>query len=178
MLVLQRVPTYLVKDQSMTMIRLRNGAKLQPLTASQKTVRGPHPPFLLLDEIDEMDPEILESAKGQPMPQKNYLGEVVPAQTVMASTLQYADKAMMQERKRFEEEGLLDEDGELDDFEDDLADEFDDEKLEDLAESEDDDEDDDEDEEGLDINKETEDWSESLDDMESDYWEDYTRGPR
>ena len=102
----RHAPTYLVKDQSQTMIRLHNGAKLQPLTASQKTVRGPHPPFLLLDEIDEMDPEILESAKGQPMPQKNYMGEVVPAQTVMASTLQYADKAMMQEMKRFEEEGL------------------------------------------------------------------------
>ena len=74
----------------------------------------------------------------------------------------------------FEEEGLLDEDGELDDFEDDL----DDEKLEELAETDEDDDEDDEDEEGLDINKETEDWSESLDDMESDYWEDYTRGPR
>lgn len=102
----KNAPTYLIKDQSQSMIRLHNGARLQPLTASQKTVRGPHPPFLLLDEIDEMDPEILESAKGQPMPQKNYLGEMVPAQTVMASTLQYADKAMMQEMKRFEEEGL------------------------------------------------------------------------
>ena len=77
----------------------------------------------------------------------------------------------------FEEEGLLDEDGELDDFEDDLGDELDDEKLEELAETDEDDDEDDEDEEGLDINKETEDWSESLDDMESDYWEDYTRGP-
>ena len=102
----KNAPTYLIKDQSQTMIRLYNGAKIQPLTASQKTVRGPHPPFLLLDEIDEMDPEILESAKGQPMPQSNYLGEIVPAQTVMASTLQYADKAMAQEMKRFEEENL------------------------------------------------------------------------
>lgn len=39
-----------------------------------------------------------------------------------------------------------------------------------------DDEEDDEDEEELGINRETEDWSESIDDMESDYWEDYTRG--
>lgn len=93
-------------------------------------------------------------------------------------------------RSRFEEddeledigsfdEELADEDGELDDFDDDeLTDELDDEKLEDLAEKDDEEDDDDEDEEGLDVNKETEDWSESIDDMESDYWEDYTRGPR
>lgn len=102
----KNAPRYLIRDESQTMIRLKNGSKIMPLTASQKTVRGPHPPTLLLDEIDEMDPEILESAKGQPMPQRNYLGEVVPAQTVMSSTLQYSDKAMMQEMKRFEEEGL------------------------------------------------------------------------
>lgn len=99
-------PRYLVKAQSNTLIHLHNNAKLRPLTASQKTVRGPHPPVLILDEIDEMDPEIMESAKGQPMPQKNYLGEVVKAQTIMGSTLQYPDKAMAQEMERFEKEGL------------------------------------------------------------------------
>ena len=39
-------PKYLVKDESMTLIRLHNNAKIRPLTASQKTVRGPHPPSL------------------------------------------------------------------------------------------------------------------------------------
>lgn len=102
----KNAPRYLVQDESMTLIRLRNGARIRPLTASQKTVRGPHPPTLLLDEIDEMDPEILESAKGQPMPQRNREGGLIPAQTVMSSTLQYADGTMMKEMKRFEEENL------------------------------------------------------------------------
>lgn len=96
-----------------------------------------------------------------------------------------------EDEEEFDEAGLggdlLDEDGELDDFDDeDLADDLDDEKLEDLVkrvkdvddEDEEDDEDDEDDEDGLEVNKETEDWSESLDDMESDYWEDYTRGPQ
>ena len=48
-----------------------------PLTASQKTVRGPHPPTLLLDEIDEMDQAIFDAAKGQPMPQKNWQGDII-----------------------------------------------------------------------------------------------------
>ena len=70
----ENAPRYMIRDESQTAVRLKNGAVIRPLTASQKTVRGPHPPMLLLDEIDEMDPEILESAKGQPMPQKNWHG--------------------------------------------------------------------------------------------------------
>src|SRR6478609_9146345 len=58
----KNAPKYLVADDSMTLIKLKNGAKIRPLTASQKTVRGPHPPFLLLDEIDEMDQDILDAA--------------------------------------------------------------------------------------------------------------------
>jgi len=102
----ENAPRYMIRDESQTAVRLKNGAVIRPLTASQKTVRGPHPPMLLLDEIDEMDPEILESAKGQPMPQKNYLGVTVPAQTIMSSTLQYSDKAMAQELTRFKDEEL------------------------------------------------------------------------
>lgn len=60
----------------------------------------------------------------------------------------------------------------LNDPDDELTVEFGD----DLDDSLDDDDDEDDDEEELGINRETEDWSESLDDMESDYWEDYTRG--
>lgn len=59
-----------------------------------------------LDEIDEMDHNILESAKGQPMPQPNWMGVTIPAQTVMASTLQHSDGTMRKEMNRFEEEGL------------------------------------------------------------------------
>lgn len=95
----------ILKDQT-EMMTLTNNAIIRPLTASQKSVRGPHPPRLLLDEIDEMDASILESAKGQPMPQKNWLGVLIPQQTIMVSTLQYADGTMMQEMNRFKEEGL------------------------------------------------------------------------
>ena len=92
-------------DQTQKMV-LTNNAIIRPLTASQKSVRGPHPARLLLDEIDEMDPEILESAKGQPMPQDNWMGVRIPQQTIMVSTLQYADGTMMKEMSRFKEEGL------------------------------------------------------------------------
>ena len=99
-------PRYLVQDESMTLIKLKNKAKIRPLTASQKTVRGPHPATLLLDEIDEMDQAIFDAAKGQPMPQKNYLGKEIPAHTAMASTWQYPDKTFSTEHARFQQEGL------------------------------------------------------------------------
>lgn len=62
---------------------LANGGHLRTLTASQTSVRGPHPPRLRMDEIDEMDQAILDAALGQPMEQENYLGMKVPTQTVM-----------------------------------------------------------------------------------------------
>lgn len=102
----RNAPRYMVRSDNTQLIKLHNGAAIRPLTASEKTVRGPHPARLLLDEIDEMDANILESAKGQPMPQKNWLEVTIPQQTTMVSTLQYADGTMMKEMARFEEEGL------------------------------------------------------------------------
>lgn len=102
----KHAPKYMVQDDSMTLIKLRNGAKIRPLTASQKTVRGPHPPFLLLDEIDEMDQAILDAALGQPMPQKNWRGEVIPAQTTMSSTWQYPSGTFTTMINRFRDENL------------------------------------------------------------------------
>lgn len=102
----KNAPRYMLRDSSQTVVRLTNQAKIRPLTASQKTVRGPHPPFLLLDEIDEMDQAILDAAKGQPMPQKNWTGEILDAVTAMSSTWQYADKTFASEYRRFQEEGL------------------------------------------------------------------------
>jgi hypothetical protein len=99
-------PKRMVQDESSTVIRLTNGAKIRPLTASQKTVRGPHPPDLLLDEIDEMDEDILNAALGQPMPQKNYAGEIIPAHTAMSSTWQYPDKTFAHVYQRFQENDL------------------------------------------------------------------------
>lgn len=79
----QNAPKYMIETEANTQIKLNNNARIRPLTASQKTVRGPHPPFLILDEIDEMDLDILDAALGQPMPQKNYLGEILNPYTVM-----------------------------------------------------------------------------------------------
>lgn len=102
----KNAPSYLIKDAGVTIIRLHNGAKIRPLTASQKTVRGPHPPFLLLDEIDEMDQDILDAALGQPMPQKNYAGKIIQPQTTMSSTWQYPDKTFAEMYRRFQENDL------------------------------------------------------------------------
>lgn len=99
-------PKYMIQDDSMTLLKLKNGAKIRPLTASQKTVRGPHPPFLLLDEIDEMDQLILDAALGQPMPQNNWMGHPIKPQTTMSSTWQYPDKTFAEVYRRHKEENL------------------------------------------------------------------------
>jgi hypothetical protein len=99
-------PRYMVETEANTLIKLSNGARIRPLTASQRTVRGPHPPFLILDEIDEMDIDILNAALGQPMPQINYLGERIDPYTVMCSTWQYPDGTFTEVRRRFEERDL------------------------------------------------------------------------
>lgn len=98
-------PRFMIETESASLIKLNNRARIRPLTASQKTVRGPHPPFLILDEIDEMDIDILDAALGQPMPQKNYLGQIIEPFTVMCSTWQNAEGTFSAIRKRFEERG-------------------------------------------------------------------------
>jgi hypothetical protein len=99
-------PRYMIETESQTLIKLSNKARIRPLTASQKTVRGPHPPFLILDEIDEMDIDILDAALGQPMPQKNYMGEILKPYTVMCSTWQNPEGTFTEVRRRFEDRGL------------------------------------------------------------------------
>src|SRR3954471_2111095 len=102
----KNAPSYLIKDEGATRVTLKNGAMIRPLTASQKTVRGPHPPFLLLDEIDEMDQAILDAALGQPMPQTNWRGELIKPQTTMSSTWQYPDKTFAEVYRRHQTENL------------------------------------------------------------------------
>lgn len=72
-----------------------NGGWMKALTASQTSVRGPHPERLRLDEIDEMDLAILQAAQGQPMRKRGQNGEtLIETNTVMSSTHQYPDKTM------------------------------------------------------------------------------------
>lgn len=101
----KNAPEYMVVSNTSTLIEFTNKAKIHPLTASQKTVRGPHPPFLLLDEIDEMALDIFDAALGQPMPQKNYLGEIQQPYTVACSTWQNPEGTFTEVRRRFEENG-------------------------------------------------------------------------
>jgi hypothetical protein len=102
----KNAPRYMIETESQTLIQLTNKAKIRPLTASQKTVRGPHPPFLILDEIDEMDLDILDAALGQPMPQKNYLGQIVKPYSALCSTWQNPEGTFTEIRKRYEEREL------------------------------------------------------------------------
>jgi hypothetical protein len=82
-------PSQMLINESMYETRLTNNAKVRALLASQRSVRGPHPQRLRLDEIDEMDVSILDSAMGQPMSKDG-----VDSQVVMSSTHQYPDKTM------------------------------------------------------------------------------------
>jgi len=47
-------------------LKLTNGSWIQALAASPKSVRGPHPQKLRLDEVDEMEKKIYEASLGQP----------------------------------------------------------------------------------------------------------------
>ncbi len=85
----------LATDPSKRETRLTNGARIQALMASQRSVRGGHPVALLLDEIDEMALDILDAAMGQPMSANG-----VPMRIVFSSTKQYYDGTMTEIEKR------------------------------------------------------------------------------
>lgn len=54
--------------------RYKNGSHVKILAASQKQVHGPHIPYLILDELDEQDEEIVEAAVGmvQEYPERGF----------------------------------------------------------------------------------------------------------
>lgn len=79
---------------------LNNGGHLRTLTASQTSVRGPHPPRLRIDEVDEVPIPIIDAALGQPMEQIGAGGFVIPTSTVLSSTHQYPDAGMTEMLKR------------------------------------------------------------------------------
>ncbi len=54
------------KEPTIGKTEWKNGSVVSILTASQKSVRGPHPQFLVLDEVDEMDVNLFETALSQP----------------------------------------------------------------------------------------------------------------
>jgi len=95
----------LTKDPTKFDTSLVNGGKARTLMASTKSVRGPHPQRMRLDEIDEMEMNVLTSAQGQPMMKKNKNGEMLDTNTVMSSTHQYPDGTMTEILKRAKESG-------------------------------------------------------------------------
>ena len=90
----------LLTDPGTSKIKLNNGSEAVALTASSRSVRGPHPQRMRCDEIDEMELTILEAAQGQPMSSHG-----VVAQTVMSSTHQYPDKTMTEMLRRARDKG-------------------------------------------------------------------------
>lgn len=99
-------PSYLLlKDPTKFDTFLTNGGKARTLMASTKSVRGPHPQRMRLDEIDEMELNVLQSAQGQPMRKRNYLGDLLNTNTVMSSTHQYPDGTMTTMLREAKERG-------------------------------------------------------------------------
>jgi hypothetical protein len=76
------------------------GNEVTALMASQKSVRGPHPQRLRLDEIDEMNLAILQASQGQTMSRNGVL-----SQTVMSSTHQYPNGTFTAQLQEAAEKG-------------------------------------------------------------------------
>lgn len=84
----KNAPTYAVRRDITTMIETTTRKQIKPLPASQTSVRGPHPPLQLLDEIDEMEYKLYQAALGQAMEQLNTRGELIGEYIVASSTWQ------------------------------------------------------------------------------------------
>lgn len=93
-------PDQMIERESVYETKLTNDAQIKALLASQRSVRGPHPQRLRMDECDEMDISILDSALGQPMSKDS-----IDTQVVLSSTHQYADGTMSEMLKRAGENG-------------------------------------------------------------------------
>ena len=86
-----------------------NGSKVEILSASRTSVRGPHIPSLKLDEVDEMDTDIRESAMGMCMGRlkgrkgkgkSETVRDSMTASVIMTSTCHRVDGPMAQLVKR------------------------------------------------------------------------------
>jgi len=81
-------PVYAMEKRTATELRLHTQRSIRPLPASQTTVRGPHPPLQLLDEVDEMEMAIYDASMGQAMEQDNHWRLTVSEYIVASSTWQ------------------------------------------------------------------------------------------
>lgn len=90
----------LASDPSRRETRLAWGNSVKAQLASARSVRGSHFPRLRVDEADEVEWGILESARGQPM-DKDGVGSHI----VFSSTHQYADGTMTRLLREAAEQG-------------------------------------------------------------------------
>ena len=81
-------PTQMVEKAIQSKLEFAPGNTIEPLPASQKTVRGPHPHMTLLDEIDEMEKKVYDAAMGQALEKENSRGYTVREMVVASSTWQ------------------------------------------------------------------------------------------
>lgn len=82
-------PQLVVGEVQKSETRLRNRAKVQILAASMTSVRGPHQPNLILDELEEMKREVFAAALSQPQSKGK-----AKASTLYMSTMHKADGLM------------------------------------------------------------------------------------
>lgn len=99
-------PTYAVDKDQATLIQMSTGRAIKPLPASQTTVRGPHPPLQLLDEVDEMEKTIYDASLGQAMEQLNAHGHVIEEYIVASSTWQNPEGTFTSVMEEARERGL------------------------------------------------------------------------
>lgn len=72
----------LIGDVAARGYKLTNGSWVSALAASQKSVRGPHPQRLRLDEVDEMSPEVFNASLGQPKSNYGIVDQIVVSSTL------------------------------------------------------------------------------------------------
>jgi hypothetical protein len=85
-------PSWALRKVIDTEILTEHNAYIRPLPASPTTVRGPHPNTTLLDEVDEMEWTIYNSAQGQAMEKEpGGLGVSFPEYLVASSTWQHVN---------------------------------------------------------------------------------------
>ncbi len=90
----EKAPRELIRRDVGRRTSLKNRGWIHALMASTRSVRGPHPQRLRLDEADETTQEIVEAALGQPQAKIDPDGTRVPAQVVLSSTWHIAQGTM------------------------------------------------------------------------------------
>lgn len=87
----------LIGDPTARETRLTNGGRERVLAASSKSVRGPHPQRLRIDEADEAEIEVIDAALGQPMSDDE---RGIKSQVLFTSTHHYPHGTVTELKKR------------------------------------------------------------------------------